>query len=92
MANGGTPLGSAGPSLNTEPAYSTPYNIGQADYPENDWTRAARAAMWTPAHAQFDKAYEYGAGYPQYVTWDYASAFLYARPELTPYPYVLIPS
>jgi hypothetical protein len=87
--NGYTPVSTAAPSPLMEPTWPPQYDVGEANYPESSWTARARAALFSRAHYATAQSYEYASQYPTYMTWDYASPFLYAHPALTPYPYVL---
>lgn len=82
----------AAPCMRIEPANPLPYQLGLADYPQSAWTTAASSALFSRNDYATAQSYEYASDYPlaDWVTWDYASPFLYVKPALQPYPYVLI--
>lgn len=89
--------GMATPSMTTEAPYISPAMSGPADYPESQWTSDARQALNQPQYAAYEDTMAYGqqitTAQESFVTWDYASPFLYAKasPLGAPYPYILIP-
>ena len=82
-------LNTAAPSMAMESSYRLPYDLGQADDPESAWTAAARHALFSRNAYATEQSYDYATLYPQWVTWDYASPFLFLHHRDQPYPYVL---
>ena len=83
--------------MQMEQGYVPPTNPGPAVDPESAWTSRARQGLNAPQYAAYQDAMAYASNITtaqdSFVTWDYASAFMYYRrsPDGTPYPYVLIP-